>query len=121
MPDAGEQKISFRQVLFSHPNTIVETDLIEHPLHTEIDTHYFDFSNLSQVNKTTIRVYEKTDGINYRLVSQKIFPDNFEGVQVIIIVLDGGEQDMKITLQSSIAEGSAKDIPGTVRDEIRIS
>lgn len=120
MPDAGEQKISFRQVLFSHPNTTDETDLVEHLLHSEVDVHHFDFSNLLQ--QTTIRVFEKADGVNYELLSQKVFPDDFEvGIKVIIIVLDGGKQDMKITLQSSVAEGSAKDIPGTVRDEIRIS
>ena len=120
MPDAGENKFVFRSVSLSHPNTVTETDLVEHEGITERDTHHLDFTNLSQVNETTIRVYEKIDGINYRQLSQKIFPTEYEtGTEAVIVVLDGAGQDMKITLESSVAEGSAKTIPGTVRDEVR--
>lgn len=116
--DAGEIKTIVGNVSFSHPNTTVETDLDEHIKLTELDYHTLDFSNLTQI--TTIRVYEKTDGINYRLLSQRVFPDDYDtGVETIIVILNGGGQDMKITLQSAVAEGSAKSIPGTIRNDIR--
>ncbi len=119
MVDAGEVKTVLRPILFSHPNTTVETDLVEHIGITEIDYHHFDLTNLTQA--TTIRAYEKTDGTNYRLLSSRVFPDDYDaGVETIILVLNGSGNDMKITLQSEIAEGSAKDIPGNVRDDIRL-
>jgi len=118
LPDVGEQTTVLRGVSFIHPNDTNENNLVEHLLLTEKITHHFDFSDLLQV--TTIRVSEKIDGVNYRQLSQKVFPTDFEtGDQAVIIILDGGRQDMRITLQSSVAEGSAKNIPGTTRDELR--
>lgn len=118
MVDAGEITTVFRNIAPSHPNTIAETTLIEHLLLTERDTHHLDFSALTQV--TTIRVFERTDGVNYRQLSQRVFPTDYEpGSQLVIIVLDGAAQDMKITLESSVMEGSPTIIPGTVRDELR--
>lgn len=119
MPDAGEITTVLRTVLFTHPNTTVETNLVEHLNLEELIDHHFDFSNLLQI--TTLRVFEKIDGSNYRQISEKVFPTDYEtGTQGVVIILDGSGQDMKITLQSSIAEGSAKNIPGSVRDEIRV-
>ena len=118
MVDAGEQTIVLRSVSFSHPNDTNENDLVEHLLLTEKITHHFDFSGFSQL--TTIRVSEKIDGTNYRQLSEKEFPTDFEANNTaVIIVLDGAAQDMKITLQSAVAEGSATTVPGTTRDEIR--
>ena len=96
MVDAGEIEVFFRNVQFSHPNTTVETDLTEHLLLTEKDTHHFDFSNLTQ--QTTIRVLEKVDGTFYKQLSRRIYPDDYEsGTEVVIIILDGAGQDMKLT------------------------
>lgn len=118
MVDAGELKFELRDVLFSHPNTTVETILVEHINITEIDYHHFDLSNLTQ--STTIRAFEKTDGTNYKLLAESVYPEDFtDGVQTVVIILNGGGHDMKITLQSAISEGSAKSIPGNVRDELR--
>jgi len=119
MVDAGEEKTVLRQISFTHPNNTDENLLVEHLNITEIDYHHFDFSNLTQV--TTIRAFERIDGINYRLLASRVFPDDYEaGVETVIVVLNGSGNDMKITLQSSIAEGSAKVIPGNVRDDIRL-
>jgi len=119
MPDVGSITTVLRSVTFSHPNTTAETTLVEHLSTTEIDDHHFDFSNLLQ--QTTIRVFEKADGVTYRLLSTRIFPDDYDtDVKIAKIILDGAGQDMKITLQSTLAEGSAKEIKGTVRDTIRI-
>jgi len=117
--DAGEVTTVLRTISFSHPNTVVETDLVEHLNLTELIDHHFDFSNLLQ--QTTIRVFEKIDGITYRNMSTKIFPDDYEdGTKGVVVILDGSGRDMKITLKSGIAEGSAKNIPASVRDEIRV-
>lgn len=123
MPDAGEIKFVFRSVSLSHPNTTTETTLVEHLLITEKDTHHFDLSNLS--NPVTIRVYEKIDGAIYKLIANSLYPDQYTNQltgltdKIVIIILDGGGQDMKITLQSDILEGSTKEIKATVRDEVR--
>lgn len=121
MPDAGEIISTLRSVSFTHGPGIDEQDLVIHLSFTEIDDHHFDFSNLSQVNPTIIRTFEKADGITYRQISRRTFPDDYEeGTQVVRVTLNGSGQDMKITLQSTVDEGSPKSIPGTVRDEIRV-
>jgi len=121
MPDVGSITTVLRSISFTHGPGTDEQDLVEHLSITESDDHHFDFSNLSQVNSTTIRVFEKVDGITYRLLGIRIFPDDYDaGIQIVQIILNGAGQDMKITLQSSVDEGSAKTINGTVRDTIRI-
>ncbi len=119
MVDLGEVDNVLRTPSFTHPNTTVETDLVEHLLLTELIDHHFDFSELTQ--QTTIRVFEKINGADYEQISQKVFPDDYEtGTKGVVIILDGSGQDMKITLQSTIAEGTPRNIAASVRDEIRI-
>jgi len=119
MVDAGEITTVLRTVSFTHPITTTETTLVEHSNLTELITHHFDFSNFSEI--TTIRVFERIDGVNYRQLSKKLFPDDYEtGTEAVIIILDGAGQDMKITLQSATVEPGIVTIPGTVRDKIRI-
>lgn len=119
MVDAGEVVTVLRTRSFSHPNTIVETDLVEHLLLTEKINHHFSFRNITQ--QTLIRVFEKVDGTVYDQLGDTVtFPDDFGDAKALIIVLDGAGQDMKITLESLVAEGSAKDIEASVRDTIRI-
>jgi len=123
LPDAGENKTVLRNILFDHENGTAETTLVEHFSITEIDYHHFDFSNFS--NDVTIRVYEKIDGTTYKLLSSSLYPTDYTnpstGItpEIVVIVLNGGGQDMKITLQSDIAEGSGTEIKGTVRDDLR--
>lgn len=124
MPDLGAIKYVFRTFQKDHPNNISEIDLVEHLLIKEKDTHHFDFSNFE--NEVIIRVYEKIDGLTYTLLSNAIYPEQYTnqltGVtdNVVIIVLDGGGNDMKITLQINTTQGGPIPITGTVRDEIRI-
>jgi len=119
MVDAGEITAVLRSVSFDHANNTSEQDLVEHSNLTELITHHFDFSGFAQI--TTIRVFEKIDGTTYRQLSQRVFPTDFEtDTEGVIIVLDGAGQDMKITLQSSVAEGAVVTVKGTIRDKIRI-
>lgn len=119
MVNLGEVTTVFRNVTFSHPDSILEEVLVEHLNLTQLIDHHFDFSNLTQ--QTTIRIFEKADGVNYKLLSIRVFPDSYDaGIEIVGIILNGADQDMKITLQSTLAEGSAREIKGTVRDNRRI-
>ena len=120
MVDAGEVDTVFRTPDLSHPNTTIETTLVEHLLLEEKISHTFSLINLSLVNPTTIRVFQKTDGSTYEKLAEAVYPNDFtDGVTGIELITDGKAQDMKVTLQSSVAEGSAKTIPASVRDLIR--
>ena len=120
MPDVGSVTTVLRSVSFTHGPGTTEQDFVEHLSLTELIDHHFDFTNLTQ--QTTIRVFEKADGITYEQIGEpRIFPDDY-GINtgIVRIVLDGAGQDMKITLQSSSDEGSSRTINGTVRDTIRL-
>lgn len=119
MVDAGEITTVLRRKTFNHPNTTTETDLVEHLLLTEKINHHFSFRNLTQQIK--IRTFEKINETDYDQLGDTVtFPDDFGDAQALIIVLDGAGQDMKITLQSVIAEGAARVIEASIRDTIRI-
>ena len=127
MVDAGEITTVLRTRTESHPNTTVETTLIEHFLLTEKIVHHMSFINFTQ--QVRIRVLEKIDTVTYEYIDAggALFPDDFLDQQFpafaatgVTITLDGSGQDMKITLESSVAEGAAREIKLTARDEIRV-
>ncbi len=81
----------------------------------EIFTNLRDFLHidldLDAITKITIiRIFEKVDGTNFGLVSEVTYdPSGSTGdfdvdVQIVGIELNGGGQDMKITMQSVVAE-----------------
>lgn len=116
MVDAGEVKTNFETQILTHPDTTTETDLIEFTNLREKLIIAMDLSNLAQI--TTIRVFNKTDGTNYRQRSQKIFPTDYDtGTEEAVAILSGTNQDMKITLESGITEGAARTIPLAIREE----
>lgn len=120
MVDAGEVTTVLRERIVNHPNTTTETDLIEHLLLMEKITHHISFDEITQ--QTRIRVLEKIDGVNYENIDAggALFPDDFGDATGVTIVLDGAGQDMKITLESLVAEGASKELKLTARDEIRV-
>lgn len=119
MVDAGEITTVLKTRTFNHPNTTVETDLVEHILLTEKEQHHFSFRNLTQ--QTKIRVFERIDGSVYDQLGDTVtFPDDFGDAKGVIIVLDGAGQDMKITLESVVSEGAARVIEASIRDTIRV-
>ena len=105
---AVESKITKTNGTFSLPNGITEQDMLEFVGNDDAIVVTLDGTNLLQT--TTITVQEKIDGINYRIIQSKSYPADFSSVGVKI-ALDGKGRDQKITLQSSIAEGSAKNVP----------
>ena len=78
MPDVGSITTVLRDVTRSHGPGTGEENLVEHFSLTELIDHHFDFSNLSQVNTTIIRVFEKADGIVYRQIGEsRIYPTDY--------------------------------------------
>lgn len=122
MPDAGSITTVLRSVSFTHGPGLSEQLLVEHLSLTELIDHHFDFSNLSAITETTIRVFEKADGITYRQIGEdRNYPTDYGAdTRIVRIVTDGAGQDMKITLQSATDEASVKTINGTTRDSIRL-
>jgi len=112
MPDFGSpdpQKVSIVTGTYSHANNTNEQTVSEYlALVGDIEIS-LDMNNLAQ--NTTIRLYEKVDGTNYRNASEKIFPTDFpSNIKVVIINIIGKSRDAKITFQSGTGEGSSKNV-----------
>jgi hypothetical protein len=71
---------------------------------------YLDLNAITQ--NTTIKVYSKIDGSNYReipaMTITNISPPQSKGIALKEIVFD---KDLKITIKSATAEGATRDIP----------
>lgn len=95
----------------SHASSTSETDaLILSPATTiEFRELFLDMSNLTQI--TTVRLYIKVDGIDYRLLDEVEYPTDFGNRKAIRLDLFTSHRDWKITLQSAVAEGSSKNVP----------
>lgn len=96
-----------------HPNSVVPEDSLVLTWAYGVADYpivLLDFVNLTQ--KITIGVKSKVDGINYRLLSSALFPDDFPvGALAVPIVLYPSGSDWKITLKSSVLETAIRDIP----------
>lgn len=102
--------------VYSHPDSVAEQDaLIFAAAQQEISLR-LDFVNLAQ--NTTIREKEQIDAATYRQLSAKIWPTDFDaGTISIDIKFTQANALYKITLQSAVLEGGAKNIP--YRYEVR--
>ena len=95
-----------------HPAGVGEQDSLEiTPAElTEYAIVLLDFNALTQ--NITIRVYIEIDGTNERLISSAVFPTDFptnaKGVPVELWPMS---VDWKITLQSAVTEGVARNVP----------
>ncbi len=103
---------------YSHLNNTNEQDvLIFNATMQDVNT-YLDMSNITQTS--TIREYLKLDDVNYRQLTAKVFPTDFDtSTKSISISFKQPNKDYKVTLQSSVAEGSAKAIFYVIRTEPR--
>jgi hypothetical protein len=111
-----QKKISKTISTYSHPTGVTEQDVVVLSGIDEEMEIVFDCVNLLQA--TTIRIYEKTDGINYRLNQSAVYPTEFVDKNVLIKI-NGKGMDAKITFQSAVAEGSSKNVPWARVDELR--
>jgi len=117
MVDGGEVKTTFISKAIAYIATGSDVDFISFTnLKDKIIIH-IDATLL--VDPTVIKVKETINGVTNRNSSKKDFPANFDNsLQALIYVLDGGGEDIKITL-SSAAAGSV-DIGINQRRETRL-
>lgn len=97
---------------YEHANGVAEEDavLIAPTEITRYNTLMLDLSNITKI--TTIRTYVQVDGSNYRLFDTAVFPTDFDANTVAVpIGFPASSKDMKVTMQSSVAEGAARDVP----------
>ncbi len=95
---------------FSLVNNILEQDCLISAAATQLIDIELDMSNLTQIN--TVREYVRVDGANYRQISAKAFPTVFDtGTKCVVISFVQKNALYKITLQASVVEGAAKDVP----------
>ena len=104
---------------YTHPNDTTEHDVLEFSADTQ-DIHIsLDVSALTQ--PTEIREYEKIDGTNYRQISLKTYPDDFDtGTQAITIFFKQKNKDYKVTLKSTATEGASQSIPYVYRTDGKV-
>lgn len=95
---------------YSQPNDLNEHDVIVMTAATQLVDIELDMSNLAQAN--TVREYVQVDAANYRELSAKIFPTGFDpGAKAVSFSYPQKNVLYKITMQSSVLEGGAKNVP----------
>ena len=104
---------------YTHPDDTTEHDVLEFSAATQ-DIHIsLDVSALTQ--PVEIREYEKIDGTNYRQISLKTYPDDFDtGTDAITIFFKQKNKDYKVTFKSTVAEGASRDIPYVYRTDGKV-
>ncbi len=95
---------------FSLVNNILEQDALIVAAGTRVVDIELDMNNLTQIN--TVREYVQVDGANYRQISAKAFPTVFDtGTKCVTLSFVQKGTLYKVTLQASVLEGAAKDVP----------
>ena len=95
---------------YSQPNDLVEHDAIVIAAATQLVDIELDMINLTQAN--TVREYVQVDGATYRQISAKVFPTDFDtGTESVLFTFPQKGQLYKITMQSSVLEGGARNVP----------
>lgn len=110
LADGLAAAMSTSNATYQHQNNVNEQDVLEVqggvlPEHLSLDCN-----NLTQ--SSTFRIYEKVDGVNYRLVNSLVFPTEVPAnAKVVNLTWSPKGRDVKVTLQSAIVEGSIKNVP----------
>jgi len=103
---------------YSHPNDTNEHDVLVFNAAIQDIEISLDVNALTQ--NIEIREYEAVDGTNYRQISFKTFPTDFDtNTKVILISFKQKNRNYKITFKSTVAEGAARNIPYVYRTEDR--
>ncbi len=114
MPDIKEERTQVNSDAHLHIN-----NTNEHVVQEFMDLRGIVIisADLSLITKDLqVKVQERTDGVNYRIKTFKTFPTDFRsGQKTITPVLEGTGNDIKLTFQSPVAEGSDKNVPLTIR------
>lgn len=96
--------------VFSLLNNVNEQDcLIFAAANRQIDVE-LDLNLLTQIN--TIRQYEQVDGAAYRQIAAWVYPNQFDAnTHSVTISFPQKNALYRITMQASVAEGAARNIP----------
>lgn len=108
------------QVTFVKTNDTNEediTDLTFTAQNNDIDAS-LDMTNITQI--TTIRIVEEADTTNARQIKEWEWPTDNDSVndEILKISIIGHGVDVKVTIQSSVVEGSAKNIPIAIAEYV---
>lgn len=97
----------------AHANNVAEQDVFEYNLNDAyVESIWLDCVNLTQT--TTFRVYYKIDAANQRHFETVVWnPADPDGLLIRCnFGIDGGHaDDLKLTCQSTVAEGAVRNIP----------
>ena len=108
--ETDKLKNTVSAAVYAHPNSIAEQDAYVFAAAIQKVSIRFDMSGLAQ--KTTVREKEQVDGANYRGISAKVFPDEFDaGAQEVVIDYVQANALYKITFQSAVLEGGVVNVP----------
>jgi len=73
---------------------------------------YISIDVSSIVGSVIIREYERTDGVNYSLLSSAEHPADFtDGIKTVIIAYSQLNCDYRVTLRTPVPEGADRQIP----------
>ena len=117
--------ISGGEVIYVYDSVVESSDTLSYPdgtteeivFSSEVTTYRritgsLDLCNLTAAKVMTVRIYEKTDGTNYRRVDSKEFTINATPANTTMPKFEYlTRQHTKITVQEDAGEGSAKNIP----------
>lgn len=99
---------------YSHSNDTNKNTVLEFTAATQDIELRLDTTNITQL--TTITEEEKVDGTNYRIITQKTYPIDFDtNTKSIAFSFPQSNASYKVTFQSGTAEGSAKNVPYVYR------
>jgi hypothetical protein len=95
---------------FSLPNDVAEHTVLAFTAAQQLVNVELDLSNLTQIN--TIREYVQVDATNYRQLSAKTYPTNYDP-GTYAAILDYVQKGVlyQITMQAAVAEGAIRAVP----------
>jgi hypothetical protein len=95
---------------FSLVNNVNEQDARVVAAATQLVDIELDMVNTTQLN--TVRIYSQVDGANYRQIQARVFPTDFDTSTKMVTISHPQKNALfKVTLQASVLEGVARDIP----------
>jgi len=95
---------------YVHAAGVTEQDALVSDASTRRVSVRFDMIGFAQ--DVIVREYERIDGVNYREVSYKTFPTDFDtGCEAVYIEFIQANADYRVTFQSVVSEGVAISVP----------
>lgn len=95
---------------YAHQIGVAEADAIVFAAAVQEIEVRFDMNALLQI--TTVREYEQINGADYRLITSRIFPTDFDpGCTAVVVAFKQANAIYRITFQSAVAEAGIISVP----------